>query len=181
MALIVETGLVVAGADSYVSLTYAEKYHENRANVTWASATDEAKEAALRKATQYVDGRYYGRWKGCLLTALQSRQWPRFNVQIDAVYGFASENFDQGFARGLIPNNIVPEPVKQATCELALRALSGDLAKDLDRGGLVSSVRVGPITKTFEKNAPGQTVYTIVEQLLAPFLAPANGMQIVRS
>lgn len=55
MALTVETGIGVAGADSYDSLAAVDAFHAARGNTAWAAADAAAREAALREATDYLD------------------------------------------------------------------------------------------------------------------------------
>jgi len=171
MPLVIETGTIITAADSYVSLESAATYHLNRGNTAWGlAASDTLREQALRRAVAYLDGKYYPRWKGAQVSPLvQCLQWPRKNANL------GQSTFD------LIPSTLIPQRLKDAQCELALRALSGDLAEDLDRGGLVQSVQVGPVTQTFSDRAPAAKTYQIVEQLLAPLLEPANVCQLVRS
>lgn len=180
MPLVVETGAGVAGADAYVEVAFADTYHADRSNATWAAATQPEKEAAIRVATQYIDGAYYARWKGSIINVLQARQWPRWGVQLEHTRSVSSAQYDGGFLPGLFPSNIIPEQLKQAVCELALRALSGPLAADLKRGGRVASVKVGPIETSYEAGAPAATVYQTVDQLLAPFIASAQQTSLVR-
>ena len=56
MALIVEDGNGIAGADSYATEAQADLYHEHRGNTAWYSVAD--KEAALRKATDFMPVSY---------------------------------------------------------------------------------------------------------------------------
>lgn len=180
MALIVEDGTIKAGADAYVDTAYADAYHSDRQNAAWAAATSPAKEAAIRVATQYLDGRYRTRLKGRKLQALQARQWPRWGVTVDTGLGFAREQYDEGFTHGLIPSSIVPDPVKQATCEAALRALSGPLAQDLPRGGQIRRQK-GVISETeYFPGASPHTVYEILDLILGDFLVPADSCELVR-
>lgn len=107
-----ETGLVT-GANSYLSLADFETYHEDRGN-SLGSATDDQKEQALIRATDYVDRRfsYVGRK---LNGRLQVTQWPRVEAY----------DCDRQHISG------IPAEVESATAEYALRALSGDsLAPD---------------------------------------------------
>ena len=64
MALIVEDGTGVSGAESYISVVDADDYHTNHGNTSWGSADTTAKEIALRKASEYLDGKYGKRWLG---------------------------------------------------------------------------------------------------------------------
>ena len=180
MALVIETGAGVPGADSYVDLAYALAYHAARNNAAWASATDSVREAALRNATQYIDGKYNSRWKGVRINALQARQWPRLGVVLDTVRG-SSSLYDAGFTHGLLPSDTVPDRVKQAVCELALRALAAALAPDLPRGGLIKNKTVDVLSTTYMDSAPGHTVYQFIDMLLADFLNSRNQCSLVRA
>lgn len=182
--LIVETGAIITNADSYVTLEEAAAYHSKRGNTAWASAgSDTVREQALRKATAYLDGFYYPRWKGTQVNPLsQSLQWPRAGVKLSQdqqFYDIASSFYDVNYG-GFLPVTTIPAAVKSAQCELALRALSTQLAEDLDRGGRISSVTVGPITQSYEPGAPASKKYHQVDLILAPLLASAN-VALVRS
>lgn len=56
MALIVEDGTGLADAESYLSVADADTYHADRNNEAWQDYSTAEKEAALRKATQYITG-----------------------------------------------------------------------------------------------------------------------------
>ena len=59
MALVVETGLGLLGADSYASVERTDAFWAARGgNVKWAGAQPEQKEAALRNATDWLDINY---------------------------------------------------------------------------------------------------------------------------
>lgn len=158
MPLIVQTNLGAAGADSYVSLAEANAYFTARSNATWDAADDEVKEAALRAATQYVDT--IVRYKGVRLSASQDLEWPRSGVTDWSGYEVAG----------------VPSRVKQATSELALRALSEDLYVDLDRGGAISSESVGPISVSYRGDAPVGKTFRSAMQLLAPYVRAVDDL-----
>jgi len=183
MALIVETGVQVSGADSYVSLTDAAAYHTDRGNTAWAAAaSDTVREQALRKATQYIDGHYFHRWKGAVVAPLtQSLQWPRAGVKISdpqEYYATLPSFYDVSYS-GFLEITTIPQKLKDATCEAALRSLSAALAPDLKRGGRMASVNVAGIQEVFEQGASPNTSYQIIDQLLAPFLK-SNQMSLVR-
>lgn len=149
MSLIVEDGSNVAGADSYASLDSAYTYHENYSNTAWLNADDEAQEVALRKATVYIDSKY--QFKGERVAATQSLAWPRSGV---VLYG---ASMDSAY---------IPPKLVAATCELALRALTGELVEDV-ASQYVESVTVGPISRTL--SAPqfsGQKRFYVADSLL---------------
>jgi hypothetical protein len=169
MALIVETGAIVAGAESYISVADADTYHANRANTAWDSVDD--KEAALRKATDYMVQMYRQRWKGFRKTSTQPLDWPRSLVALEpAVDGMDGTEYFTGAAfTYIVPNDTVPTEVKNACAEFALRAAVGELAADVDR--LASSEKIGPITITYEPLATPLKRYVAIEALLGPFLS----------
>jgi len=78
MALTIETGAGVAGADSYAALadfvTYAANYGFT------LPGTDAAKEVLLRRAALQMNNL---KWKGERVEADQSLAWPRNNVVVD--------------------------------------------------------------------------------------------------
>lgn len=131
--LIVEDGTVVASANSYASIAFADSYHEFRANADWLNATDAQKVAALVAATSYVDMRWT--FVGVRSDEDQELEWPR----LDAVDRNGFEQEDN-----------VPTVVKQVTAEYALRALDGSLMPDPsldDNGKFITYKRekVGPL------------------------------------
>lgn len=82
MSLIVETGSIVAGADSYISLVDARTM---AALYGWAlPATDTAAEVALRNGANYV-GLFEPEMKGSRVSAEQSMAYPRKDA---TVFGF---------------------------------------------------------------------------------------------
>jgi hypothetical protein len=169
MALVIETGAIVAGAESYVSAADATTYHTARGNTLW-TGTDAVKEAALRKATTYLDGKYRNRWKGYKVRPVpqdgvttQALEWPRYDVVISDY---------------IFPYDEIPQRLKDACCELALRALSAPLADDITAG--VKRERVDVIeTEYFQGAAPG-TTYQIVDQLLSDYLKPSGSADLLR-
>lgn len=170
MSLIVETGAGSPDSESYVSVADATTYHASRGNAAWAAlATDALREQALRKATDYIAQQYRGKWKGYRSNTTQALDWPRRAVPIE---DSAIVNY--------IPFNSIPEEVKNACCELALRASAADLSPDLERA--TASESVGSLSVTYVQGAPQNTVYRAIDQLLRPLLINGGtGMQIVRA
>ena len=164
MALIVETGAIIAGADSYVSVTDCDTYHSARGNSAW-SGTDAVKEYALRKAVAYLDGHYRNRLKGVMVDPInQLLAWPRYDVVIDGV---------------ILASDTIPQKLKDAQCELALIALSADLAPSVSAG--IKREKIDVLETEYFAGAPaGTTVYTAVNNLLADLLKPLNACDAVR-
>lgn len=134
MSFVVEDGTGLENANSYASVSFADSYFEDRGNTIWAAATDDAKEQALVRATDYLDNRFT--FKGDPLDEDQALQFP------------IHDEDDPDAEQVDLPNKL-----KQATCEYALRALSATLAPDPvvdDSGLLVTSKteKVGPIEES---------------------------------
>lgn len=184
MTLIVETGGCALNANAYIDVAYADQYFLDRDNATWAAALTGKKEAAIIKATTFLDARYINRWKGRKEWPLNRlRQWPRVpDLVTDApamVYlGIYHSDLEYVFG----PNE-VPEPVKQACSEAALRALSGELIPDLARGGQIISqaVNLGGLSRstTWSAGAPAVTTFGLIDGILAPVLARGASMRNV--
>lgn len=164
MALIVETGAIIAGADSYVSVTDCDTYHADRGNTAW-TGTDAVKEHALRKAVAYLDGHYRNRLKGIMVDPIkQNLAWPRYDVVIDGV---------------TLARSPIPQRIRYAQCELALIALSADLAPNVSAG--VKREKVDVLETEYFAGAPaGTTVYTAVNNLLSDLLKPINSSDLIR-
>ena len=141
MPLVVEDGTGKTDADSYLSVTDADTYNTNHsASAAWIAAAEAVKEKALRLATQYLDVRYAGRWKGYKSTDAQALAWPRIVAEKEDCYDSAYYAHDA-----------LPVVLKDATAELALRVVGGDtLFADITKPGPIKSqsVTVGPIQKS---------------------------------
>ena len=170
MALVVEDGSIVAGAESFVTVAAASTYHSNRGNTAWAAlASDAVREQCLRKATDYMEQMYRSRWKGFRVSSLQVLSWPRADVElVDGPY------------RNTVANNIVPDEVKNACSELALKAATAELAPDLTQA--VLSETVGPISTSYDKGSPEFTRYRAIDAMLALYLTGSSlNSKLVRS
>ncbi len=139
---------LTVGTDSYLSVVEADAYWAERNNSRWAAALPVDKEAALREATQYLDGRYD--WVGDHPGGGQQLGWPRAGA------------FDHEGR----PLTGIPQKVAQATAELALQALGEPLAPAEARGGRTRRERVGPLEVEYLAGAPGGRSYPFVTLLL---------------
>lgn len=139
---------------------------QGAAHPTFAE-TDALKEAALRKATDFMRQIYRSRWQGVKVDEDQALDWPRYDVVVE------------GYA---IDSDIVPTEVKNACAELALRASAGDLLADQSQG--VIREKVGQIEVEYDRNSPQQARYSAIDAMLAPYLlAGGSGisMRIIRT
>ena len=153
MTLIVEDGTGLPNAESYVSVADFDTYCTTRGITFTGSPDTTAKEVALRKATAYIDTRY--RYKAARQFTVKALEYPRAGL-VDW--------------SGMTITG-VPSRVKAADCELAARALAGtDLFSDDERGGMVKSQQVGPISITYQDGAPTGVVFTAAFKALEPYI-----------
>lgn len=158
MALIVEDGTFVAGAESYASVAYADTYWSNRADTVWSAADTADKEAALRKATQYLDATFM--WVGVIADTDQALNWPRSGAE-------------DREGRDLV--NEVPVLVKNATVEFAKAALSESILTDVTRDDQIDRVKAGSVEVEFSSGRSFQKTYTLAERMLAPVIVGRYG------
>ena len=158
MAIVVEDGTGIATANSYIDSTYADSYFSDRGVTEWASLTN--KDALLIQATDYIETVYYGKWLGERLTTTQALEFPR-----------VIDNEDVG----------VPERLKKACCELALKANSGTLLVDVEQR--VVKEKVAVIETTYSEYDDQLTQYTTVYNLVKEYLenASLNSSKVVRT
>ena len=168
MSLICEDGSGKSDSESYISVADASTYHTARGNAAWAAlATDALREAALRRATDYMRQAYRSRWQGYKVNEDQALDWPRYDVEVE------------GYA---VDSDIVPTEVKNACAELALRASAAELNPDLTQG--VAREKVGQIEVEYDKASPQFTRYRAIDALLSPYLKAGGGgcsMGVIRS
>lgn len=136
MSFVVEDGSGLSDSNSYGTVEEADAYFTDRLIADWPGEdSEEIKQAALIKATDYIEGRFGSLFIGIKASSSQSLSWPR-------IY---AGNFDE---------DEIPIKLKKANFEYALRALSGDLAPDPEftESGLSvikTKQKVGPIENEF--------------------------------
>lgn len=157
MTLEAEDGSGLPNAEAYISVADADQYFSLRGNIAWAALAEPAKEAALRLSTDYMAAVYGPRWCGERLTDTQALDWPRA--------GFSG----------------VPEAVRRANAELAVRASAGPLLGD--QGAQVKSETVGPISVTYADGARQDVKYAAVDAALraAGLLCGGGFIPVVRA
>lgn len=173
MALIVEDGSRVADANAYITVQFFRDWHSARglsaaANDTGAYA-QALLEAAIIKATDYVDKRFATKFVGVKYTRDQELQWPRQDAyDIDGDY---------------IETDEVPKELQRAVVEYAKIALAMDLlaipapsfnaydpetgTTDISEGGMIQrkAEKVGPVS---EETWFNQEQWRIILNGLAP-------------
>lgn len=167
MALIVEDGTGLSTSQAYHDAAYADAYFTARGIAAWTGSTT-VKEQAIIRATDYIEARWGPLFLGAPLVLEEPRQALSFPRQL---------LYDRW---GLLVEG-VPEDLKKASCEYALRALTAELAPDpvFETGGVVQSKRtkVGPIEK--ETSYVGGAVVTIrpypaADALIRQFVSSTN-------
>lgn len=145
----------------YGTLSEANAYHTQRANEAW-TGEDAALEAALLRASAWLDGAYGTRFPGYKTGGrAQEREWPRTEAE-DA----SGEE---------IEDDEIPREVKYSTFEAALRELAspGSLAPDYTLAGAVKSERVGSIAVEYRDalNADSfRPTLPLIDDILAPLI-----------
>lgn len=179
MPIIVEDGTGRADAETYISVADADTYHNLRGNTSWAGLAVATKESSLRKATEYMMQVYRLRWKGSRVSTAQALDWPRQWVEYED-YSFVTVTGSQVIG-GLVyyPSNKVPEEVRRACAELALRASSATLAPDLGRRTV--SEKVDVIEVQYDQTSPQHVIYRAIDNMVAPFLGVGGGSAFRRA
>lgn len=116
MAIVVEDGTGLANAVAYDSVANVSAYHAARGRTDWAALSTPNMEAAIVRATDYIDARFGRRFRGDRAKQEQALEWPRW-VAYD----------DDGYL--LVGSDVVPRQIKRAMAEYALiSARFGELA-----------------------------------------------------
>lgn len=169
MAFVVENGSGLSNANAYLSEAEANTYNSDHAvDAAWSAASTEDKEKSIRLATQYIDARYIRKWFGRRVQRDQALDWPRTGV-VDA-------------DRFLIDSDIVPQEVKDATAEMALRSLKGeDLMPDIANPGSITSERVKvDVIEEETRYSGGRSQikrFRLVDNLLRGLVSPVGFME----
>lgn len=164
MTLIVEDGSIVAGADSFVSLTDARTLADKYG---WILPVDDADaEAALRNGAVYI-GLQEPSLCGTRVSALQSLPFPRQGISL---YGFP-------FA-----NDAIPPQVIQAQIAAAVEYGKGSDVRGSTDGRITTMERVeGAVTVQYADNGVTGSTITITAALdaLKPLICGGgnNGFQ----
>lgn len=137
VTLVVETGSSDPNANGYISVSFADTYHDDRGNSAWAPLPADDKARAIIKATDYIDKRFGRQFRGFRSQKAQSLEWPRTGAFDNDSYAFTSED-------------IIPRQLQKACSEYALRTIAkSELAPDPTTSGTGAVVMekevVGPI------------------------------------
>ena len=159
MAFVVETGAGLANANSLASVAAADAYVADRGITGWTALTNQVKEQALIRATDFLEATYRNAWRGFRNTETQALSWPRYDLYVDMF---------------LVDSNIVPAAVVRATIEMALRA-STDATLIEDQGRVITRERVDVLETEYSEFGPRNTSYTAVARMLSPYTNSSSG------
>lgn len=183
MALTVETGAGVTGADSYFALTASTAYWTARPHdplgVAWLAATSTNQEGAAREGTGYLDATWGHLYPGSQKLATQGLLFPRVNrTVLDPTAYSTIADFEAAQAEtdaplydrsGLeLPG--LPIQIVNAAIELSARALTARLAKDKGEEGWLKRRKVGPIEREWGSGGIPGGSYGFVDDMLAQIL-----------
>jgi len=156
MALTIETGSGVAGANSYVSVVDAQAW------VTARGIAVTVTEALLLKAMDYLES-LRAEYQGTKTSSTQALQWPRADVYIDGT---------------LFDANAIPTELISAQCQLACDAYTLTLLPSGDGREVVKeSIVMGLVSKEYSPGSGGAAKPHLraADAFLAPLLKSAVG------
>lgn len=164
MALVIEDGSIVAGAESFATAAELVTYAANFGRVI--PGTESAQEALLRRAALQMSAMS---WKGGLVSELQALSWPRYDVYRD---------------NWLVPSNTIPAQIKAGQMALATEIHADDLAPpELKKGPVVRNRVEGAVDVQYGQAAeyisrPAATRQSYAQ--FGPFLNASNQVRLER-
>lgn len=181
MALIIEDGTIVAGADSWVTVAELETYLSAYGN-TLAAADEAAKEVLLRKAQRSISTRLT--FTGDLVEQAQTTAIPRYWP--DYIKGFS------------VASDEIPQDFKDAQCEMAWaidqgadpfadrtadNAVKGSMTGERNKAGPVETeTEYAETSRGKQYDATSMRNYTAVMALLMPYIDGSAGqVRVYRS
>lgn len=185
ITITVETGAVVTGANSFVSLADFKAFCDNRGRVYSGVYGDEAIKAALVKTGDYLNNLT---WRGVKTGRDNPMAWPRYGIEeggniwnqleypTSAWVGVLDAN---GF---YIPTDEVPAEVVTAQCEATWLVLTGyDLQPTLSRGGQIKRKKIDVLETEYFSGASPTNKYLAIEGPLRGLLKSSLGVNTVRA
>lgn len=163
MALVIETGAIVAGAESFATAAELVTYAANFGRTIPATEADQ--ESLLRRAYLQMIALP---WKGGAVSPDQTGPWPRYDVKRD---------------KWLVASDSIPAQIKAGQMALATEIHADDLVDPETKVGAIESEKVGPISTTFAKASKSVTKPAATRQShaqFAGFLESSSQVQLVR-
>jgi len=154
--MVYEDGLGWPDANSYATVEVTKTYFAY-ISFDYSSYTDAEIEAALIRATAFIDT--YKRWPGRKATATQGLEWPRTDAY--DVDGYLLQ--------------YVPEAIKKATMQAAMKELQEPFYYTKDAGEKVKREKIGEI----EIEHTWENAYTMIDQYLRKIIS-VGGVRLER-
>ena len=163
MALIIEDGTQPTGANAYVSTADADAYHLARSNAAWAAATTGVKEAAILRATDWLNSKEWA--TGTPLHDDSPMAWPRAGAVSPSGVAY--------------PSTAVPQAVVMACAEVAGVIVAGsDPLSVQDRA--IKALTVGPISTEYDPASPQAPRIPAAMALLKGWIVTGGTIRLVR-
>lgn len=165
MPLVVETGEIVAGANTYATIDQIREYSTTRGLVL--PVDDVAIERLAIKAMDYLEAQSE-KYQGERVSAIQPLSWPRTGVVLHG------HDF---------PSNSIPVELINAQSHLATVINTGVDLFPTRHTYAKKSVRVGPIATEYDLSSlgiAGAPVVAAVEALLSPLFIRISGLKVIR-
>ena len=142
---VVEDGLGDPQANSYCTVEFADDYIEQNGHVSadWLDQEEEDKQRLLARASKVLDVRF--KWNGTRVYPDSGLAWPRAGVTLDG---------------SMIPDNVIPRILKEATAEFAAYLMTSDWTRaNADGGsGEFSEIKVDVIEVKFKDSSEREGV-----------------------
>lgn len=159
MALVIEDGSIVTGADSYITVAEYTAWADARFGDSRSTlpADTAAYEAIILRAMDYFEGLDF---QGVLVNRDQPLQWPRSDAYIDG--------YD-------VPSDEIPDEVKKALYEITYTEETGvGELNAVDRK--VESEKVGPIAVTYSSSSASRTISPALSRSLRKLTSGTSGL-----
>jgi len=185
ITIVVETGAVVAGANSYIALADWKLWADAR-GYDYSSSGDEIIKAALVRATAYLNDLP---WKGFKTDRSNPLVWPRYGDEGPGNY-INALRYPMTYWTGVLDRDgywvgiaEVPKEVINAQCEAAWIILGGaELEPSLERGGMIASESVsGAVAVTYFPGASAETRFVAIEKRISGLLKTKGTFRILRA
>lgn len=180
----VETGAVVAGANSFISLNTFTAHCDNR-NRDYSSYSDEQIEAAIIKMADYLNSLS---WYGVKTARDNPMAWPRYGTEVGGSLWNQLEYPATSWVGVLdkdgfyIPTDEVPAEVVNAQCEGAWLIVTGkDMEPALDHGGDLKREKIDMLEWEYFSGASPTTDFKAVTNRLRGLVKSNNTVGMVRS
>lgn len=169
MAIVIETGAIVAGANSYVSLVDVDAWFLQRELTDWTAASSGVKEAAIVIGQMAMDAKYQSLYFGYPVSRSQNMAWPRSRTPYDKDNVLATREplIDRNGFEWAITE--IPTAVKNAAYEAIRVEFEGTFTPTtLSRDDYIQTKTLDVLSTTWFNSAPAIKTHLLVDQLLYP-------------